>query len=49
MEVNNNSALIVGDPRGILGQNLRSHLSKLLDIIIWFIYCLFKNFIELYC
>jgi hypothetical protein len=28
VEVDNNSALIVGDPRGILGQHLRPHPIK---------------------
>jgi hypothetical protein len=48
MEVNNNSALIVGDPHGILGQKLRPLLSKLLNIIILLINCLL-NKIELNC
>ncbi len=34
MEVDDNIALIVGDPKGILGQQVWPHLHHLLNIII---------------
>jgi hypothetical protein len=34
VEINNNSALIVGDPEGILGEQLRPHLIHCLNIFI---------------
>jgi hypothetical protein len=33
MEVDDNGAMIVGDPEGILGQKLRPHQTYLLNII----------------
>jgi hypothetical protein len=46
VEVYNNSALIVGDPQGILGQQLRLHPMYLLNIIITLV--LFKIIIYIY-
>jgi hypothetical protein len=34
MEVGDSSASIIGDPQGILGQQLKPHLISLLTIII---------------
>jgi hypothetical protein len=44
VKVYNNSALIVGDPHGILGQQLRLHPMYLLNIIITLV--LFKIIIN---
>jgi len=43
MEVGNNSALIAGDLSEILGQKLRPHLSKLINIIILLTNCLLNK------
>ncbi len=44
VEVGNNSALIVDDPQGIFGQQLRPHLIPLLNIIFIIVsYKIIKN------